>query len=79
MSNDFPIPRRTILRGAGAALAFPWLEAMMPSRAKASPQTRRPTRFAALYMPNGVREDTWTPSGRGRTLSSRRPSSRYEI
>ena len=26
------IPRRTVLRGAGAALALPFLEAMVPAR-----------------------------------------------
>jgi hypothetical protein len=67
MSNGFPISRRTVLRGAGAALALPWLEAMMPSKAKAAAisEARRPTRLAALYIPNGVREDMWTPIGTG--------------
>ncbi len=66
MSNGFPISRRTLLRGAGAALALPWLEAMVPSSARAAAQTPRPTRFAALYFPNGVHETTWTPIGTGR-------------
>ena len=63
----FPISRRTLLRGAGAALGLPWLEAMMPSAARgATSDTRPPIRMAALYMPNGVREDMWTPEGEGR-------------
>jgi hypothetical protein len=62
----FPIPRRTLLRGAGAALALPWLEAMMPASARAAEPAPRPTRLAALFMPNGVREDAWTPTGQGR-------------
>lgn len=62
MSN-FPIARRTLLRGAGAALGLPWLEAMMPA---ATTDSSPPVRMAALYMPNGVREDLWTPSGVGR-------------
>ena len=57
------ISRRTLLRGAGAALALPWLEAMTPA---ARAGTRPPIRLAALYMPNGVREDMWTPEGEGR-------------
>jgi hypothetical protein len=59
-----PLSRRTMLRGAGAGLALPWLEAMMPLRANAA--TRAPIRMAVLYMANGVREDMWTPQGTGR-------------
>jgi hypothetical protein len=61
------ISRRTMLKGTGAALALPWLEAMLPQtvRAAAKP-TSRPVRFAALFMPNGVREDMWTPTSVGR-------------
>jgi hypothetical protein len=56
-----PISRRTLLRGAGAALALPWLEAM-EARA-ASPKL--PVRLAVLYMPNGVNVKAWTPEGSG--------------
>src|ERR1043166_1937327 len=59
-----PLSRRTILRGAGAGLALPWLEAMMPARASAA--SRGPVRMAILYMANGTREDMWTPAGNGR-------------
>jgi hypothetical protein len=62
-----PISRRTILRGAGASLALPWLEAMMPVRASAA--SRAPVRMAVLYMANGVREDMWTPTGTGRDFT----------
>lgn len=58
-----PISRRTLLRGAGASLALPWLEVM----GYAAP--RSPIRMAVLYMPNGVREDTWTPQGTGREFT----------
>ncbi|MCR9296871.1 MAG: DUF1552 domain-containing protein [bacterium] len=66
MKSHRPISRRTMLRGTGATLALPWLEAMSTDSARAAATTSRPTRFAALYVPNGVREDTWTPSGSGR-------------
>jgi len=49
------ISRRAMLRGAGAALALPWLEAM------AAPRRARPVRMAVLYMPNGVNPHHWTP------------------
>ncbi len=59
-----PMSRRTLLKGTGAALALPWLEAMMPNKAKASTQ-QSPKRMAFLFMPNGVRADQWTPEGEG--------------
>ncbi len=61
-----PLSRRTLLRGAGAALGLPWLEAM----AAASPavSAKAPRRLAALYMPNGVHAGMWTPEGTGRNF-----------
>ena len=59
-----PMSRRTLLKGTGAALALPWLEAMMPNKAKASTR-QSPKRMAFLFMPNGVRADQWTPEGEG--------------
>jgi hypothetical protein len=66
MRLDFPISRRTLLHGAGAALALPWLEAMLPKSARAAAGEKPPTRMAVLYMPNGVHPDMWTPQGEGR-------------
>lgn len=63
------LARRTLLRGTGAALALPWLEAMMPRTAGAAqqePLSEAPVRMAALFVPNGVRQDMWTPEGEGR-------------
>ncbi|MCC6586445.1 MAG: DUF1552 domain-containing protein [Bryobacterales bacterium] len=68
----FPISRRTVLRGAGAALGLPWLEAMkleaMTPQAQAAARTKTgsPKRMVAMYMPNGVHPDMWTPAGVGR-------------
>src|ERR1700683_3863428 len=67
MTFKFPISRRTVLRGVGASLALPWLESMLPAAAKL--QARFPVRMAVLYMPNGVREDMWTPEGKGRDFT----------
>lgn len=55
------LSRRTFLRGVGASLALPWLEAM----ASVHPNRPGPTRLGVLFMPNGVRSDAWTPSGEG--------------
>jgi hypothetical protein len=46
------LPRRTFLRGAGACLALPLLDAMVPAFAQSSPPT--PKRLGFIYMPNGV-------------------------
>ena len=55
------LPRRTILRGLGAALALPALDAMTPLGAAASPIHR----FQAFYVPNGMAMEYWTPKGEG--------------
>src|SRR5262245_10787458 len=62
-----PISRRTLLRGAGAALGLPWLEAMSPAAPASGAQnlSEPPLRMAFLFMPNGVRPDYWTPPGDG--------------
>ena len=57
------LSRRTLLRGAGAALALPWLECMTPALASDERLTKPPLRSAFLFMPNGVRPDHWTPKG----------------
>jgi Protein of unknown function (DUF1552) len=60
------IPRRTILRGLGATVALPWLEAMTPRTVRASTITpKAPTRLAFVYVPNGVHMADWTPRGTG--------------
>src|SRR5271170_7511915 len=62
--------RRTLLRGAGVGLGLPWLEAMIPSAALASPSVaKNPVRLAVLYMPNGVNVSAWTPLGSGRDFT----------
>jgi hypothetical protein len=66
-SFELPLSRRTMLRGMGAMLALPWMEAMMPRRARAAEAgPKSPVRMAVLYMPNGVNSDHWTPEGEGR-------------
>ena len=64
-SQKWLLPRRSFLRGAGATLALPFLDAMRPLMAAGS-SASLPVRIALLYMPNGVRADRWTPEGKGR-------------
>ena len=59
-----PIDRRTVLRGVGAAVALPLLEAMAP-RASASAGPAPPRRACFVYIPNGVRLDAWFPTAEG--------------
>ncbi|MBB5036422.1 DUF1552 domain-containing protein [Prosthecobacter dejongeii] len=59
------LSRRTVLRGLGATVALPFLEAMQPRAARAAAAVKAPTRMGFLFMPNGVREDRWTPEGLG--------------
>ena len=58
------ISRRTILRGAGAAVALPLLDAMIPAFAPAA-TTAPVKRFGVVYHPNGVIYDKWLPTGAG--------------
>ncbi|MFD0894341.1 DUF1552 domain-containing protein [Luteolibacter ambystomatis] len=63
-SQRWLMPRRSFLRGAGATLALPFLDAMRPLLAQGAAASF-PVRMALLYMPNGVRADRWTPQGEG--------------
>jgi hypothetical protein len=58
------LSRRTILRGAGTALALPLLDAMIPAFAPAA-TTAPVRRFGVVYHPNGVIYDKWLPTGSG--------------
>jgi hypothetical protein len=60
--------RRTVLKGMGAAIALPWLEAMGPLTAWAAgtaPASAAPNRMAFLYVPNGKNMADWTPAAEG--------------
>jgi len=50
------LPRRAFLRGAGVTLALPFLESMIPARARAAAPDSK-TRFLALFSPHG-----WAPT-----------------
>jgi len=56
------IPRRTFLRGAGASLALPVLDAMTAALAA---EPARPIRLAFIEVPNGIMMDKWTPATEG--------------
>lgn len=58
-----PLSRRRVLRGLGATIALPFLNAMSPARAASA--GKAPVRMGFIFMPNGVRQDKWTPEGAG--------------
>ena len=60
------IPRRTILRGIGATLALPLLDAMVPALTALQRTAATPiTRFGVMYVPNGMVMEQWTPATEG--------------
>lgn len=59
------ISRRTLLRGAGVAVALPWLEAMPSVAGAAANGGGIPTRIAFFYVPNGVHMPAWKPAAEG--------------
>src|SRR5450432_3987094 len=56
------LSRRTMLRGAGAAIALPFLDAMQPALAAIAKPVRR---LAVVYVPNGIIMNQWTPATGG--------------
>ncbi len=57
------MPRRTVLRGLGAAVALPLLDAMVPAASALARTAAKPTRrFGVVYVPNGIAMEYWTPS-----------------
>ncbi len=59
------LPRRTFLRGLGAAVALPFLDSMRPALVAAS-TVAPPVRIAFAYIPNGVILKDWKPASEGR-------------
>jgi hypothetical protein len=60
--------RRTLLRGLGAAISLPLLDAMVPvfaSTPGSSSAAAAPLRLAFIYVPNGVLMNQWTPATAG--------------
>ena len=61
-----PLPRRTVLRGLGATMALPLLDAMLPAVSLRAAAARKPVhRFQTFYVPNGMAMEYWTPKEEG--------------
>jgi hypothetical protein len=60
------IPRRTVLRGIGAALALPLLDGMVPALTAQARTAAKPiNRFGVMYIVNGMIMEQWTPAAEG--------------
>jgi hypothetical protein len=61
------LSRRAVLRGMGAALSLPVLDAMIPVLTAARKTAARPAaRLAVAYVPNGIDMPRWTPAAEGK-------------
>ena len=60
------IPRRTFLKGFGAAMSLPLLESMAPVKALATSSVgEAPVRMAFMFVPNGIHMEEWKPTSEG--------------
>src|SRR5215469_2131857 len=60
------LSRRTLLRGAGAAIALPLLDSMVPAQTPLAKTAAKPTlRAGFIYVPHGAILPQWTPIGDG--------------
>ena len=58
------LPRRALLRGMGASLALPLLDAMLPSMTALAASPAKPVRrLGYVYIPMGAHIKDWTPPG----------------
>ena len=66
------LPRRTFLRGLGASISIPFLDAMLPAFASAPVA---PVRLMYVYAPTGMIPDAWYPttSGAGFNCAASKP------
>jgi hypothetical protein len=60
------LPRRSILRGFGTAVALPFLDGMVPAlSALSKTPANAPRRLGIVYVPNGMILERWTPAAEG--------------
>jgi hypothetical protein len=60
------LSRRALLRGAGAAIALPLLDSMIPARTALAQTAAMPkSRLGCIYIPHGATMDKWTPAAVG--------------
>lgn len=64
------VSRRVLLRGMGAAVALPALDAMVPALTATNTVAQKisPMRMVFVYVPNGIDMRNWTPAANGRAF-----------
>lgn len=65
MNKKWQISRRRMLKGMGACIALPYLEAMSTPSLQLASMRKAPIRSAFFYMPNGVHPAHWNPTQLG--------------
>ncbi len=63
------VDRRTLLRGVGAAIALPLLDAMRPAFATPAKLGSQARRVAVVYVPNGIVMKDWKPADPGKDFT----------
>ena len=64
--SKMALPRRTFLRGLGASVALPLLDAMVPAATALAQTPATPaSRLGFVYVPNGVIQEQWVPAATG--------------
>ena len=76
--NHWHISRREALRGLGATIALPFLNAMLPASARAADVAAKPKRSVFLYIPNGVNTLTWQIEQAGAAYQFTKPLASLE-
>ena len=59
------LPRRTLIKGLGASLALPLLDAMVPAGLRGLSAPEPVHRFQTFYVPNGMAMEYWSPMTSG--------------
>ena len=63
------LSRRAVLKGAGATIALPLLDAMIPAGTAWAQTPAKPTpRLGFVYFPHGALQDQWQPTKVGRDM-----------
>jgi Protein of unknown function (DUF1552) len=71
------LSRRTVLRGAGAALALPLLDSMVPAQTPLARTAANPkTRFTGIFVPHGAAPGWWVPEAGGPGEPKSQPGSK---
>ena len=58
------LSRRTLLRGVGATLSLPFLDAMVPAATAAARSVQPAKRISYIYIPMGCDQSRWTPGSK---------------